>query len=102
MTSAYPIADEALVEKVRALAAELGAWPSKRRVMRTAGVGAPRAAAALDALRAEGFDPTPHVGLSVAPDVADTEPERVGEQSADGTWGESEDAVIDTVESLSE
>lgn len=68
-TSAFPVADEVLVEKVRALAAELGGWPSKRAVMRAAGVGRPRASAALDLLRAEGFDPT--VGRSPTVRVGD-------------------------------
>jgi hypothetical protein len=68
-TSAFPIEDEALLEKVRALAGELGEWPSKRSVMRAAGVGAPRAAAALAALRAEGFEPAPARALAVVPDA---------------------------------
>jgi hypothetical protein len=98
----YPLADEVLVEKVRALAAEIGDWPSRRRVMRTAGVGAPRASAALDALRAEGFDPTPTRPLSVAPDTAETQPEVHQEQPADDTPGEPAVAATDTVEDATE
>jgi len=59
MTSAYPIPPAELVDRVRALTAELGEWPSRRRVMRECRVGAPRADAALASLRDEGFDPAP-------------------------------------------
>src|SRR5690606_24132403 len=58
MTSAYPIAPEVLAEKVRQLAAETGAWPSRNQVMKAFRVGAPKASDALAALRASGFDPT--------------------------------------------
>jgi hypothetical protein len=102
MTAAYPIADEVLVEKVRALAAELGDWPSKRRVMRAAGVGAPRASAALATLRDEGFDPTPRRGLSVVPAGAETQPERVEERPEDGAPGVAEGAPDDTTEAVPE
>src|SRR2546430_11924339 len=65
MTSAYPLPPEVLVERVRALANELGEWPSQRHVMRECRVGAPRADAALAALRDEGFDPARPRGLTV-------------------------------------
>jgi hypothetical protein len=72
MTSAYPTSPEVLVDRVRALATELGTWPSKRQVIRRCKVGAPRAGAALDTLRAEGFDPTtPSRALTVVPDLPD-------------------------------
>jgi hypothetical protein len=58
MTSAYPISTEVLEDRVRTLAANLGAWPSQRRVMRECRVGAPRADAALAAVKRSGFDPT--------------------------------------------
>ena len=58
MTSAYPIAPEVLTDKVRDLAAEMGEWPSRNKVMTTFRVGAPKASDALAALRASGFDPT--------------------------------------------
>jgi hypothetical protein len=58
MTSAYPLAPEVLAEKVRALALEMGGWPSRNKVMTTFRVGAPKATDALDTLRAAGFDPT--------------------------------------------
>lgn len=67
MTSAYPLPTEVLVDRVRALAAELGAWPSRRHVMRECKVGAPRADAALATLREEGFDPAPGPVLTVVP-----------------------------------
>jgi hypothetical protein len=57
--SAYPITDDALTDRVRKLAGELGDWPSQRRVMRTCRVGAPRADAVLARLRATGYTPTP-------------------------------------------
>jgi hypothetical protein len=58
VTSAYPISTEALEDRVRDLAAKLGGWPSQRRVMRECRVGAPRADAALAAVKRSGFDPT--------------------------------------------
>jgi hypothetical protein len=58
MTSAYPLTPEVLAEKVRALAVEMGGWPSRNKVMTTFRVGAPKATDALDTLRAAGFDPT--------------------------------------------
>jgi hypothetical protein len=57
MTSAYPIPVDTLTDKVRALAVELGELPSRNRVIKTFNVGAPKATAALDALKASGFDP---------------------------------------------
>lgn len=76
MTSAYPLPTEVLVDRVRALAAELGEWPSQRRVMRECRVGAPRADAALATLRDEGFDPSPPRALSVVPEAGETQAER--------------------------
>lgn len=61
--------DEALLEKTRALGLEIAEWPSVRGVMRAAGVGRPRATAALDALRVEGFDPAPRVALTAVLDA---------------------------------
>jgi hypothetical protein len=58
MSSAYPVTTDKLTDQVRALADELGGWPSQRRVMRTCRVGAPKADAALRELRAAGFTPT--------------------------------------------
>jgi hypothetical protein len=57
MTSADPIPVDTLTDKVRALAVELGELPSRNRVIKTFNVGAPKATAALDALKAAGFDP---------------------------------------------
>lgn len=72
MTSAYPMPDEELVDRVRALAAERGEWPSQRRVMRECRAGAPRANAALATLRAEGFNPAAAApALSLVPDLSD-------------------------------
>jgi hypothetical protein len=73
MTSAYPVSPEVLEDRVRTLAASLGDWPSQRRVMRECRVGAPRADAALTAVRASGFDPDrPARPLTVVPDQPDT------------------------------
>ncbi|WP_214365611.1 ABC transporter permease [Pseudonocardia sp. H11422] len=88
MTSAYPLGVDALTDRVRALAAELGDWPSQNRVAAAFKVGKPKARAALDALRAEGFDPAapgteagaepPTVPvLRAVPDAADTAAEAV-------------------------
>lgn len=60
--SAYPMSGDVLKEKVRALAEEISAWPSRRQIMRACRVGAPRADAVLAALRATGFDPRPERG----------------------------------------
>ncbi|ROP39107.1 ABC transporter permease [Saccharothrix texasensis] len=67
MTSAYPTPVDALTERVRSLALELGAMPSRNQVMKACKVGAPKANAALDALKATGF----------TPDTADTTPASV-------------------------
>jgi hypothetical protein len=75
MSSAFPLPTVELVDRVRALAVERGEWPSQRRVMRTCRVGAPRADAALAALRAEGFDPAPERALSVVADAPETQPD---------------------------
>ncbi|WNV90948.1 ABC transporter permease [Umezawaea sp. Da 62-37] len=58
MTSAYPIELTALTEQVKALAVELGELPSRNRIKTTFKVGAPKATAVLEALTADGFDPT--------------------------------------------
>jgi hypothetical protein len=92
MTSAYPLPDDELAARVRALAAERGGWPSKRTVMQAAHVGAPRAQAALDALREEGFDPARRHGLVVVPDAAQTRPERTSDAPNTGVPGASEGA----------
>jgi hypothetical protein len=69
VTSAYPIPTEVLEDRVRTLAASLGGWPSQRRVMRECRVGAPRADAALAAVKKSGFDPAkPARPLTVVPD----------------------------------
>jgi hypothetical protein len=59
MTSAYPIAVDELTDRVREQASRAGQWPSRRQVMTQFRVGRPKAAAALDALRATGFNPSP-------------------------------------------
>jgi hypothetical protein len=64
MSSAYPITTDKLTDQVRALADDIGAWPSQRRVMRTCRVGAPKADAALRELRDTGYTPTPHTTTS--------------------------------------
>jgi hypothetical protein len=58
MTSAYPVPVDELTDRVREHARKLRAWPSRNQVMKEFRVGGPKATAALDALRAAGFDPT--------------------------------------------
>jgi hypothetical protein len=94
-TSAYPLDDDVLVEKVRALAGELGGWPSKRSVMRAAGVGAPRASAALAALRAEGFNPAPARPLDIIPNADETQPQSHQEQPREDAFGATDGAPND-------
>ena len=57
MTSAYPTPLDTLTDQVRDLATDLGQWPSRNQVMKHCKVGAPKATAALDALKATGFTP---------------------------------------------
>ncbi|PPK65836.1 ABC transporter permease [Actinokineospora auranticolor] len=57
MTSAYPTPLDVLADQVRDLAADLGEWPSRNRVIKTFKVGAPKASAVLDTVKASGFDP---------------------------------------------
>jgi hypothetical protein len=71
MTSAYPIPVDTLTDKVRALAVELGELPSRNRVIKTFNVGAPKATAALEALKAEGFTPD-----ATPTDIGDAAPAR--------------------------
>ena len=78
MASAYPIATEALVESVREMAVQDRAWPSQRKICRELKVSAPRASAALTALREQGFDPTaqgPAPVLTVVTDAPQTQAE---------------------------
>jgi hypothetical protein len=79
MTSAYPLAPEVLAEKVRALAVEIGGWPSRNKVMTTFRVGAPKATDALDALRAAGFDPTTPTPARTAAPAVETRAETASE-----------------------
>ncbi len=106
MTSVYPTPSEVLVDQVRALATELGAWPAKRQVIRDCKVGAPRAGAALDALRAEGFDPTtPARALTVVPDLPDapeTHSEHVRERTDDQPQTDEQAAADVPAEPVSE
>jgi hypothetical protein len=87
MTSAYPIPVDTLTDKVRALAVELGELPSRNRVIKTFNVGAPKATAALDALKAAGFDPT-------------TPEDAVAEDPGAGPESEEIDAPADQVASV--
>lgn len=80
--SAYPIDDDVLTEKTRALAEEISAWPSRRQIMRACRVGAPRADAVLAELRRQGFDPRP---------------ERVQEHPEVQVLGATDAALDDTV-----
>jgi hypothetical protein len=74
---------------VREYAAQTGAWPSCRRVMAEFHVGRPKAAAALEALRATGFDPAPEVnpgeGAAVIAHDAPVQPSVQG-QVRHGPW----------------
>ncbi|WP_226361565.1 ABC transporter permease [Pseudonocardia sp. ICBG1142] len=58
MTSAYPLPVDELTDRVREHAIRIQAWPSLRQVMAEHRVGRPKATAAIDALRACGFNPT--------------------------------------------
>ncbi|WP_018686347.1 hypothetical protein [Actinokineospora enzanensis] len=58
MTSAYPVALDTLVERVKSRAVELGEVPSRNRIKTEFKVGAPKASAVLAELEATGFDPT--------------------------------------------
>lgn len=102
MSSAFPLPHEELVDRVRGLALELGAWPSQRRIKSTCRVGADRAREALAALRAQGFDPAPASHLRAVPDATETRPEDVEEQPEDDTPGAPEAAGHGTAEGMSE
>jgi hypothetical protein len=87
MTSAYPIPVDELADRVRERAAQLREWPSRNQVMKEFKVGGPKAAAALDALRAHGFDPTapdqrPAPTLHAVPNL-DTAPNTGSDTAAD-------------------
>lgn len=85
--SAYPMSGDVLKEKVRALAEEISAWPSRRQIMRACRVGAPRADAVLAELRRQGFDPRP---------------ERVQEQPEVQVLGAVDAALDEPVEATTE
>ncbi|MGI5501456.1 ABC transporter permease [Lentzea sp. CA-135723] len=57
MTSAYPPKLDKIIEQVRTLATELGEWPSARQIKPTFNVGHDKAKAALEYLKATGFNP---------------------------------------------
>ncbi|MGW6449498.1 ABC transporter permease [Lentzea sp. NPDC055074] len=57
MTSAYPTSLDLLTDRVRSMATDLGAWPSLRQIRQQCNVGHPKAAGALAALKASGFNP---------------------------------------------
>jgi hypothetical protein len=97
MQDRIPNRHEQLVERVRELAVELGAWPPQRRIMRECRVGAPRADAALATLRDEGFDPTPARRLAVVPAAAERGQDDTEEHPADGaTRAPGDDAEATT------
>jgi hypothetical protein len=64
MTSAYPLAHDVLVARVRKLATELGHAPSQRRVMNECSVGRERAKAALAEITAGSPQVNPPVDAS--------------------------------------
>ena len=64
--SVYPLPVDELADRVREYAAGIGGWPSRRQVMTEFKVGRPKAGAALDALRAAGFDPVPTMEIPVS------------------------------------
>jgi hypothetical protein len=70
--------------------------------MRACRVGAPRADAALAALRAEGFDPAREPHLHAVPDAPETRPEDVQGQSDDRASGAAESARDDAAEAATE
>lgn len=104
MTSTYPLPVDELTDRVRDHAARIGDWPSRRQVMGEFKVGRPKAAAALDALRAAGFNPAPagtaaatapipvppglHVVPAPAPDAADP---TIDDHAAAGRPDDAED-----------
>jgi hypothetical protein len=68
VSSAFPLPAEVLTDRVRALAEEIGALPSRRRVMRECRVGQDRAAAALATVGRELLDAS-RTALHAVPDV---------------------------------
>lgn len=103
MTSAYPIPVDELTDRVREHAAQLREWPSRNQVMKEFKVGGPKATAALDALRAAGFDPTtpdtaderPGPGLHAVPDLAE-DTSHPAADSGSGAKPIAQDATSDT------
>jgi hypothetical protein len=90
MTSAYPRPLDALVASVREMATQDRAWPSQRKIMRECRVGADRAAAALAALRASGFDPAVP---ATSPQRPQERPAHDPDTDADGVSGAPVEAV---------
>ena len=80
--SAYPVPVSELVPKARELAAELGAVPSRNRLMREFRIGANKARAVLDALNAE---PAPVPAEPVLRAVPDLQPEPETPDRAEGS-----------------
>lgn len=99
--SAYPLPVDAVTDRVREHATRAGAWPSLRQVMNDCRVGRPKAVAALAALRASGFEPTPDTATTVplptvppASAAPDVEPSAVEDTPAGPT---APDAVFSPV-----
>lgn len=96
MTSAYPLPTEVLTDRVRALAEEIGALPSQRRVMRECRVGSDRAAAALATVSSELLDAS-RTALHAVPDV---DPEYVQERTEQDPDSDAEGAPEAPVETV--
>jgi hypothetical protein len=96
MTSAYPLAHDVLVARVRKLAAELGHAPSQRRVMNECSVGRERAKAALAEITAE----SPQVNPPV--DAPGHAPDQGADRAADAPTGRALHVVPDVAEPAQE
>lgn len=72
MTSAYPLTVAELTDRVRAHATRIQGWPSLRQIMADHHVGRAKATAAVESLRATGFNPVTSAAMTseVATDTA--------------------------------
>jgi hypothetical protein len=92
MTSAYPLAHDVLVARVRKLATELGHTPSQRRVMNECSVGRDRAKAALAEITAESPQVSPVI------DAPGRAPNQGVDRAAGSTTGRALHVVPDAAE----
>lgn len=96
LRSSYPVPVEDLIPTARKLAADLGAMPSRNRIMKEYRIGADKARAVLDALTEPTPDPTPEPAaphLKAVENRTDPEPTATDDEMPPALEGEASPQV---------